>query len=276
MLKIGEFAKLSRVSIKTLRYYDKIGLVRPDVVDINSGYRFYTEAQLLTIKRINIFKEQGFTLGQISLFLEEDISQAGVKSLVAEKQAELRRLIQESENQLDAINERLHRAEVSTDAHEAEYSIALREVNPMLVASIREIVPITRLCVLLDEVSQYVRTHGETQASKSIVIKHSCDAREDQVDLEVALPISTNAIPSSDRVRVDVLSGLTSAASLVHRCDPYDHSCLAVEPLSAWIEANGYSRVEGAPIREVYMTPDEDIYGRMRLAEMLIPVSRTE
>lgn len=274
MLKIGEFAKLSRVSIKTLRYYDKIGLVQPDVVDINNGYRFYSEAQLLTIKRIHIFKEQGFTLDQISTFLKEDISQEGVKSLMAEKQAELRRLIRESENQLHAINERLHRAEASAVDHEKEYPITLRELNPMLVASIREIVPITRLCVLLDEVIQYVRAYGETQASKSIVIKHG-NAIEDQVDLEVALPISTNVIPSSGRVRIDVLPGHTSAASLVHRCDPYDHSCLAVESLSAWIEANGYSRVEGAPIREVYMTPDEDIYGKMRLAELIIPVSRT-
>lgn len=274
MLKIGEFAKLSGVSIKTLRYYDKIGLVRPDVVDINNGYRFYSEAQLLTIKRIHIFKEQGFTLDQISTFLKEDISEEGVRSLVAQKQAELRRLIRESENQLNAINERLDRAEAFAAAHEKEYPIALRKVNPMLVASIRAIVPMSRLCVLLDEVIQYVRAYGETQASKSIVIKHG-NAIDDQVDLEVALPISTNMIPSSDRVRINVLPGHTSAASLVHRCDPYDHSCLAVESLSAWIEANGYSRVEGEPIREVYMTPDEDIYGRMRLAELLIPVSRS-
>lgn len=137
MLKIGEFAKLSGVSIKTLRYYDKIGLVRPDVVDINNGYRFYSEAQLLTIKRIHIFKEQGFTLDQISTFLKEDISEEGVRSLVAQKQAELRRLIRESENQLNAINERLDRAEAFAAAHEKEYPIALRKVNPMLVASIR-------------------------------------------------------------------------------------------------------------------------------------------
>jgi hypothetical protein len=41
MLKIGEFSKLAQVSVKTLRYYDELGLLRPDWVDRYTGYRYY-------------------------------------------------------------------------------------------------------------------------------------------------------------------------------------------------------------------------------------------
>lgn len=271
MLKIGEFSKLSRVSIKTLRYYDAIGLLRPDSVDENNGYRYYSEAQLLTVKRIVVFKEQGFTLEQIIPFLEGHISPKIVKSLLTDKQIELHRIIEESKKQLNEINERIHRVEESTIHNEGEHSISIRGLDPLQVASIRDIVPYKQLCLLLDEVTQYVRTHGDYQVSSLIIIKHDHNAETDQVDLEVALPIM-KTIPSSNRVKVGSLPGILSAASLIHRCDPYGITCQATAELSSWITVNGYTKVDRAPIREIYITPDQDIYGRMRLSELLIPV----
>ena len=47
MLKIGEFSKLSRISIRMLRYYDDIGLIKPYYIDPDNGYRNYQEESLL-------------------------------------------------------------------------------------------------------------------------------------------------------------------------------------------------------------------------------------
>ena len=46
MLKIGDFSKLSRVSVRMLRYYDEIGLLKPAEIDRFTDYRYYSEAQL--------------------------------------------------------------------------------------------------------------------------------------------------------------------------------------------------------------------------------------
>ena len=64
MLKIGDFSKLSRVSIRMLRHYDEIGLLAPGKVDAFTGYRYYGEEQLPTIYRINALKEMGFGLAE--------------------------------------------------------------------------------------------------------------------------------------------------------------------------------------------------------------------
>ena len=52
MLKIGEFSKLSRVSVRMLRHYDEVGLLAPSEVDPMTGYRYYSERQLITAGRI--------------------------------------------------------------------------------------------------------------------------------------------------------------------------------------------------------------------------------
>ena len=59
MLKIGEFSKLAQVSVKTLRYYDALGLLRPDWVDRYTGYRYYALQQLPRLNRILALRELG-------------------------------------------------------------------------------------------------------------------------------------------------------------------------------------------------------------------------
>ena len=65
MFKIGEFSKLSRVSVKALRHYDDMGLLRPAQVDRFTSYRYYALEQLPRLHRILGLKELGFSLEQI-------------------------------------------------------------------------------------------------------------------------------------------------------------------------------------------------------------------
>ena len=62
MYKIGELSKLCNISVKTLRYYDSMGLLCPEETDPFTGYRYYSAAQLLDCYRILAQKELGFTL----------------------------------------------------------------------------------------------------------------------------------------------------------------------------------------------------------------------
>lgn len=62
MIRIGDFSKLSRVSVKALRYYDEIGLLKPVTVDRFTGFRLYEYSQLSVLNRILAFKELGFLL----------------------------------------------------------------------------------------------------------------------------------------------------------------------------------------------------------------------
>lgn len=65
MLRIGDFSKLTGVSIRTLRYYDEIDLFKPAELDLFTNYRYYKEEQIEDLKIINKLKTVGFTLEEI-------------------------------------------------------------------------------------------------------------------------------------------------------------------------------------------------------------------
>ncbi|KEQ22290.1 MerR family transcriptional regulator [Paenibacillus tyrfis] len=270
MLKISAFSKLSGISVKALRFYDSVRLLEPAVIDPNNGYRYYTQEQLLTAKRITAFKEHGFTLDQIKTFMEEH-PLPEVKLKLADKKKELERSILEAQQQLKEIDNRIARVE-EADQRQHETPITVRNVQPQLTASIRDIVPRTHLCLLLDELTKYVNSYGEDEGRDLTILWYDHGGTyTDQADLEVAVPL-TKAIPSNERVNVRLLPELKAAASLVHLCSPYDDSCLAADQLASWISSQGYVRSYKDPIREIYLTSDKDIYGKMRLAELLVPL----
>ena len=65
MFKIGDFSKFSRVSVKMLRHYDELGLLKPALVDPATNYRYYSADQLPRLNRIIALKDLGFTLEQV-------------------------------------------------------------------------------------------------------------------------------------------------------------------------------------------------------------------
>lgn len=65
MYRIGEFSTLTGASVKTLRYYDEIDLLKPSNVDKYTNYRYYTIEELYQFRKIEYLKKLGFTLEEI-------------------------------------------------------------------------------------------------------------------------------------------------------------------------------------------------------------------
>jgi len=89
MLKIGEFSKLAHVTVKTLRHYSQIGLLKPAHIDHFSGYRYYTLNQLPRLNRILALKESGFSLEEVTRLLDEDMTAVELRSLLLTKKYQL-------------------------------------------------------------------------------------------------------------------------------------------------------------------------------------------
>ena len=97
-LQIKEFAELTGVSVRTLHYYDEIGLLKPSFVDEQNGYRFYNEASLERMQEILFYREMDFSLRSIGELLasptyDKQKALAEQKRLLILKKARLERLI---------------------------------------------------------------------------------------------------------------------------------------------------------------------------------------
>lgn len=71
---IGEVSKICNISTKALRFYDKIGIVPPDEVSKESGYRYYNMQTLLTVPIVKYYKQMGFKLDEMKGLLDADTS----------------------------------------------------------------------------------------------------------------------------------------------------------------------------------------------------------
>ena len=70
MFRIGLFSKIGKTTVKTLRYYEKEGLLLPEYIDKETGYRYYTTNQLLKLHRIQCFRQMGLSISEIVDLIE--------------------------------------------------------------------------------------------------------------------------------------------------------------------------------------------------------------
>lgn len=96
MYKIGEFSKLCQLSVKTLRYYAEINLLKPEFQDHFTGYRYYSAKQLPEVERIQALKELGFSLEEIREAAEAEDS----LSVIENREQNIHRQIYELRQQL--------------------------------------------------------------------------------------------------------------------------------------------------------------------------------
>ena len=107
MLSIGDFARHGRVSVRMLRHYDAIGLLRPAYVDQVTGYRSYEAQQLSRLNRIVALKDLGFTLQQVQSILDDKVSVEELRGMLRLRQAELQSQIATDTARLAQVEARL-------------------------------------------------------------------------------------------------------------------------------------------------------------------------
>src|SRR5258708_15566586 len=131
ILKIGEFARVGQVSIATLRYYDQYGLLKPNALDPDTGYRYYSLDQLPRLNRILALKELDFPLEQIARLLEEDLSLEQLRGMFTLKQAQTQQLINTEQARLTRLAARIR--QIEQEGKMPTYDVILKQVNPLLV-----------------------------------------------------------------------------------------------------------------------------------------------
>jgi DNA-binding transcriptional MerR regulator len=267
MLKIGEFSRLTRVSVRMLRYYDEIGLLKPQRVDDESGYRYYSAAQLPRLNRILALQDLGFSLEQVGRLLQDDLSPEQLKGMLRLKQAELQERVLAEQERLGRVAARLQQIEAE-DAP-PRYDIILKSVPPQWVASARGMIgEYGAVSGLFGRLFAHVppQTVGITAA-----IWHDDLRADEQIDAEALIYLREPLALVGD-LAVYQLPQATMA-SVVHH-GAFVSLGRAYDALIRWLDAQGYS-VAGAN-REIYLQytlparADDESY----VTELQFPVQR--
>ncbi|HMD80241.1 MAG TPA: GyrI-like domain-containing protein, partial [Anaerolineales bacterium] len=139
-----------------------------------------------------------------------------------------------------------------------QYDVVVREIEPQLVATYREVAPDDdRIQYMFEELEAYVAQFNARADKPPMSIYHDPEYRDENIDAEVVVPLKS-AIPATDSIHVREMPRIPTAACVVHTGN-YAMVYQAYNALLSWIESNGY-RMKG-PIREVYLSYSADGLG---------------
>jgi effector-binding domain-containing protein len=273
MIRIGDFSRLSRVSIKTLRYYDEMGLFKPIEVDRFTGYRYYSASQLPRLNRILALRDLGLSLEQIAQVLDEGVSPEQLRGMLRLKRAELQQHIADEQERLARVEARLNTIELEDTM--PDYDVVIKQIELQLVAGARDTLSsYPEIGRLFDEVYGYLARHGVSGPGLiGAAIWHDDEFKTRDIDGEAAVFLK-KSLPESERVKIYKLPGATMA-SVIHK-GAFNKFSQAYEAVLHWGEANGY-KIAG-PNREVYLyctqpvRQDDDSY----VTEIQFPVEKRE
>ncbi|MFW5428256.1 MerR family transcriptional regulator [Bacillus pumilus] len=269
MFKIGDFSMLSKVPVKTLRYYDQIDLLKPKQIDQDSGYRYYSAEQLLEVNRIFLYKELGFTLKQMGQLLREDISVEQIQGMFLLKESEIQQLIEREQQKLARIKERMHLIK-REGCVEKEQEVIIKSVESKSIMSFQS-------NGTVDEIPSFFQTfhhlllkiQQELISGPQVVLWRESMEKESEFEFEVGYSVKSlrGTLPQGIKIRT-LPAEETMATLLFHSHSPSAQT--ACIDLATWIENNGYRVKEDQPGREIYYPLSENEEGR--LIEIQIPI----
>ena len=254
LMPIGRFAEASRLSIKALRLYDKVGLLPPIYVDHDSGYRFYSQDQLARAKLILLLRRIEMPLAMIPQVLETEEEEAiallktywqGVEGKVAKG----RKVVSYLYKLLQGEEERM------------TYDVHTKQVPKMKVVSICREVSIDELINYLQNSIQTLTESTTAQGGEvmgpPMGIYHGEVNEDSDGPVEVCLPVKGDVEPSGEIVTRELATSQVAYTNVTLDQAEFPQILQAYDAVYKWIQRNGHE-ITDSP-REIYLRSSKGI-----------------
>lgn len=268
MYRIGLFSKISKTTIKTLRYYDEVGLLRPAHIDEENGYRYYNSDQLVMLHKIIALRQIGFSIDEVLSILKG----GNVTEILEQRKAEIENELREAADKLSRIKNYILEKKGS---FVMSYEAVVKELPECIVYSKKMIVP------SYDAYFQVIPAIGEEvkRANPSLkcaipeycfIVYHDGEYKEKDIDIEFCEAVDRIGIETGD-IKFKKINSVT-AVSVMHK-GVYSKLGEAYAYIFKWIEDNGYALIDNP--RESYI---DGIWNKENeedwLTELQVPVAK--
>ncbi|MBS5931572.1 MAG: MerR family transcriptional regulator [Clostridiales bacterium] len=235
MYRIGEFSKMSKVSIKTLRYYDEIDLLKPEWIDNETNYRFYTTNQLVQIHRIQSYRQIGLSIDEIRLILMGKNEEL----ILSKRQKEIEEAIALMQEQLTRIE--FMKEEKDEEAY-MNYHAVVKEIPEYIVYSAKmELKDYKDYFTVLPPLgAKVMEMNPEIKCvtpEYCFISNRDMEYREKDIHIEFCEAVDRFGV-APEGVEFKKIES-TTVVSVMHR-GRYQDFGLAYAYAFDWIEKNGY------------------------------------
>jgi len=269
MIRIGDFSKLSRISIRMLRHYDELGLLKPEDVDRLTGYRYYSLAQLRRANRIAMLRDMGFNLASIAEILKLKDDPEALRAFLSVKLEEVKEQEQEAQKRIALIERTLKQLRKE---QEMEYDVTLKTMPQRYVASLRKVIPTYQ-----DESTLWHLMGQETgkelrmaTPSYSLAVFHDEGHKESDVDVEIQIAV-LGEHEDTDNVIFKTV-GPIEIASAVYK-GSYDQITEVNEAVASWVSDNDFE-YSGPMFCIYHVSPGHDPNPENWVTEICYPIRK--
>lgn len=255
MYGIGLVARLAQVSVRTLRHYDNLGLLKPSHVDPFTGYRYYTPEQVVRLHRILVLRDLGVPLAEIARLIDDDVTVEQLRGILRLRQAEARAQLAAQAEQLRRVEIRLAQLE---EASVADYDVIVKRLEPMRVVALSEELPGydqigAASARLYPRLHAALAKHGIPFDGLSLALYEDTGDENRPLRITTALHLPADATIESDGLTTIELAAVERAATTVVRGDPAQFAS-AFRALHDWVDQTGAQAT--AFERELYIDCD--------------------
>ncbi|MBU3155767.1 MerR family transcriptional regulator [Clostridium estertheticum] len=269
MFKIGDFSKLTRVSVRMLRYYDEVGLFNPAKIDDFTGYRYYSAKQISDINLVMPLRDMSFNVADIAVFMKEK-SEEKLEDILKVKGQEIENNIRAEEIRLEKINAAIK--DMKKERVNMSYNVTLKSLPSYKVISLRNVIPTYEAeGMLWIRLGEYVIKKNIHCNNIAYSTYHDAGYKEGEVDAEVVVGVD-NLMKDEDGFTFKETEAVDQAAIILVPGD-YSNVAEAYNFLANWIEENGYIMI-GNPRQVAIKGPCNEKRTEDYLSEIQIPVKK--
>lgn len=269
MFKIGDFSKLTRVSVRMLRYYDEVGLFKPAKIDDFTGYRYYSAKQISDINLIISLRDMSFNVADIAVFMKEK-SEEKLEHILKVKCEEIENNIRAEEIRLEKINSAIK--DMKKERVNMSYNVTLKSLPSYKVISLRSVIPTYEAeGMLWRRLGEYLMKKNIHYNNIAYATYHDAGNKEGEVDVEVVVGVD-NLMKDEEGFTFKKTEAVEQAAIILVPGD-YSNIAGAYNFLANWIEENGYIMI-GNPRQVAIKGPCNEKSAEDYLSEIQIPVKK--
>jgi len=240
MYGIGTVARLAQVSVRTLRHYDDLGLLKPAHVDPITGYRHYTPDQVLRLHRILVLRDLGVPLSEIGQLIDGDVTVEQLRGILGLRQAEASARLAAQTEQLTRVEIRLAQLE---EGSMAGYEVIVKGLEPLRVVALSEdlagIDEIGEACGrMYPQLHAALARHGVVFDGLSLALYEDTGDEDRPLRLTTALPVPSGVTIEGDGLTTIELAAVERAATTVVRGAP-DQFDVAFRAIHEWVDRSG-------------------------------------
>ena len=270
LFSIGEFSRITGVTVKALRFYHDEGLLVPSFIDPQSGYRYYAEPMIDRARAIVYLRGLEFPLDQIKSILEDAPDDDNEQLLAAmdRRKAEIEARIRQLRGVVRSLEEFISsQREVRAMSISSANDVQEKTIDPMLVAAVRMK---GRYADCSSGFATIGRSLGRQINGPAMLLHYDNEYKEDDADFEACLPVKQ---PPKAVEGVDIRQlPECRCVCLIHH-GPYDRMGPSYAKALKYVKEKGYTIV--SPTREVYVKGPGMIFKgnpRKYVTEIQIPV----